>query len=621
MTETNNNHFRERFSDIGAGLIREEENRSVLPSTEGLKLDTKFDISQHNKGFAGPPIDIKGVADKVKPPGIGDLSIDADFGKLDEGIQKIKKQLIDEKIRKWIDNAQILIAERQFLSAITVLDEALDADSTSALALLLKAHCLCGLEDYNAALMSLAAARQHVHDQEMLILILMLQAACVRSITVAFESKIETLIEKRCFNQALRMVEAELLRQPFNIALIYHRCSILYLMGKSQDAKLAVLSAMQSVGQENIALFQGLLDHITFEENQHYLEAARQALRRGDTAQALKQLQPCRDVLAGNEQYEAVRAYIEEKSPRGLFSSVFSRREKILPLTEPLRETLLLWLLAEEFNTGISAMNAAHYDLATIAFSAASKIDNRCKIICFLHGLSIYNEFELALKRQEKSLDFNRIIQSLEISADLFLRASTDPNVAQQSQDLRKAVLSYQAQLKEALRERARQEEEAKSLNELVKDFNSIMENLENNPIGSIVELENAERNFRKLRQRCDGFIKNCTKEKRREILGQILSSIDRNLEQVDTIRNDIRKNEQVKVINNCVAMYNEMMEYFNSNPIKNVDDINLARKMVKNLSDMVEKARSGEGRGSEVSKVLDKLEEAIQNIKRQLRF
>ena len=382
MTETNNSSFRERFTEIGAVLKREEMNRAVLPSTEGLKLDTKFDISQLT-GFASPPIDIKGVADKVKPAGVGDLRIDADLGKLDEGIQKIQKQQIDEKIRKWIEEAQKLIANQQFYPAIKVLDEALDAESTSALALFLKAHCLYGLEDFNTAQSVLDSAQQYVRDPEMLILILILQEACVRSITAAFEGKLGTLIEKRRFVEALALVETELQHQPANVALIYHRCDVLYLMGKVREAKQAVLSAMQSVELENAALFQGLLNHITVEENQRYLEAARQALRRGDPAQARKQLQPCRIALAGYEQYEAVRAYIEEISPRSFFNAVFSSREKILPLTEPLREKLLLWLLAEEFNTGVAAMNAAKFDQAAVAFNAASNIDNRCKMICF----------------------------------------------------------------------------------------------------------------------------------------------------------------------------------------------------------------------------------------------
>lgn len=619
MAETNSSAFRERFTEIGAVLKREEMNRAALPSTDGLKLDTKFDISQL-EGFTGPPIDVKGVADKVKPAGVGDLRIEADLGKLDEGIQKIQRQQIDQKIRKWIEEAQKLIAKRQFRPAIKVLDEALAADSASALALFLKAHCLYGLGDYDAALAISDAAQQYVRNPEMLILILVLQAACVRAITAAFEAKLGRLIEKKRFVEALALVEAELRRQPANVALVYHRCGVLYLMGRVRDAKQSALTAMQSVGPENAGLFQGLVNHITVEENQRYLEAARQALRRSDPAQALKQLQPCRAALAGYVQYEAVRAYIEEKSPRTFLSAVFSSREKISPLTEPLREKLLIWLLAEELNTGVAAMNAEKFDQAAAAFAAASKIDDRCKMICFLHGLSIFKGFELALQRQDKPLDLNRTIASLEVSADLFMRASTEPAVAQQSRNLQQAVLAYQTQLKEVAREHARREEEARPVNELIKDFNSLMDSLQNDPIGSVADLESAERNFRNLRQRCDKLRKNRTKEQGREVLDQIFSAIDRNLEQVDKIRDDVRKNEQVQLINNCVTLFNAMMQHFNTNPIRNLQELEQARNMVNGLSDMVSKARTGERRGSDGSRVLDQLEEAIQNLRRQLR-
>jgi len=615
MAETNNSPFRERFTEIDAVLKKEEMNRTALPSTEGLKLDTKFDISQL-EGFTGPPIDVKGVADKVKPAGVGDLRIDADLGKLDEGIKKIQKQQINEKIRKWIEEAQKLIAKRQFRPAIKVLDEALTADSTSALALFLKAHCLYGLGDYNAALTVLDSAQQYVRDPEMLVLILILQAGCVRAITAAFEAKLNALMEKKRFAEALALVESELRRQPSNVALLYHRCVVLFAMGKMHEAKQAAHAAMQRVGPENADLFQGLLSHFALEEHQRYLEAARQALRRGDPAGALQKLQPCRTALAGYEQYEAIRSYIEEKNPRGFFNTLFSSREKVLSLTEPRREKLLLWLLAEELNTGALAMNEAKFDQAAAVFVAAAKIDNRCRMICFLHGASIFNGFQQALQRQDKPLDPDRAMASLETAADLFARAAADPIVAQQSKNLRQAVLAYQAQFREVARERARREQEAKPVNDLIKDFNALMDGLQNNPIGSINELESTERKFRDLRQRCDKLRKNRTKKQGREVLDQIFAAIERNLNQLDKIRKDIHKNQ---LVNQCVTGFTNMIEHFKRNPIRDQNDLQTARNMTRNLFDKVAKARAEHSRGSEAWQVLDQVEAGLNNVSRQL--
>lgn len=614
----NNSPFRERFTEVEATLKYKDIERTILPSTEGLKFDTKFDISQL-EGFTGPAIEVKGVAEKVKPAGMGDLRIDADLSKLDEGIQKIQKQRINEKIRTWIEKAQKLIAQQKFREAVKVLDEALKADATSAQVLFLKGYCFFGLGEHEAALAILNDAQRYAHDPDMLILVLVLHAACVRAITAAFEAKLAVLITKKRFAEAIALVESELRRQPSNVALLYHRCVVLFLMGKMHEAKESTLAAKQRVDPENANLFEELLNHFVFEEHQKYLEAARQALRQGDPAGAQQKLQPCRKVLAGFEQYEAVRSYIKEKSPQGFFRSIFSSSEKVLTLTEASREKLLLWLLAEELNKGVSAMNIAKFDQAATAFANAAKIDNRCRTICFLHGLSIFNSFQQALQNQDRTLDLDHAITSLETSAELFAYAAANPNLAQQSKNLHQTVLSYQAQLKEVRQERAHREQESKPVNELIKDFNGLMDNLQKSPIRSTNELESAERKLRDLRQRCDKLRKNRTREQGREILDQILAAIDRNLEQVDTIRDGVRNNEQVQLINNCVSMFNGMMQYFNNHPIQTLQQLEQANKMVNAISDMVKKARAGERRGSEGLQVLDQLDEAIQNLRRQL--
>ena len=61
------------------------------------------------------------------------------------------------------------------------------------------------------------------------------------------------------------------------------------------------------------------------------------------------------------------------------------------------------------------------------------------------------------------------------------------------------------------------------------------------------------------------------------------------------------------------------MMQYFNNNPIRNLQQLNQARNMISTLDGMVAKARSGQQRGSEGLRLLDQLEEAIKNVKRQL--
>ncbi|MFQ5753888.1 MAG: hypothetical protein ACE5HI_18020, partial [bacterium] len=454
--------------------------------------------------------------------------------------------------------------------------------------------------------------------REIIVLILVLQAACTRAMIEAFEIKLGALIKKKRFKEALALVERELQDQPANVAFLYHKCNVLFLMERKPQAKQAALDAMNRVDRENAKLFQGFIDYITVQENQRYLEAARMALRRGDPTQALEKLKPCRTALAGHEQYEAIRAYAKEKKPGGFLGSIFSR-DKVVPLTDGIRQKLLQWLLTEELNAGALAMNAGKFDNATVSFAAAAKIDNGCRIICFLHGLSIFNGFQQILNRKERLPNLDHSIKSLETASELLARSSAGPIVGKQSANVRKLVNNYHSQLQEVARERAQREKEAKPVNELIQKFNNLMDSLQKRPISSIKELENAEQKFRDLLQRAETKRKRLPKGELREVLDQIIPAIDRNLKQVDKIRKDVQKNEKIQLVNNCVTLFNTMMQHYENNPIRSHQDLEMAQNMIERLSEMVDEARSGQPYGSEGLKVLNQLEVEIKKVKRQL--
>ena len=162
MTNKKSSQFRERFTEIGGGLQQDKSERPVLPSTEGLRLDTSFDISQLDS-FAAPQVEIKGVADKVKQ-GMEGLRVEADLGKLHEGIEKIRRQQVSDQIRGLMEEAQRQIAKKLYRPAIKTLDKALAVDPTSTQVLFLKGYCLFGLGEHDPALDVLNEARNQARD-------------------------------------------------------------------------------------------------------------------------------------------------------------------------------------------------------------------------------------------------------------------------------------------------------------------------------------------------------------------------------------------------------------------------------------------------------------------------
>src|SRR5207249_3380437 len=143
---------------------------------------------------------------------------------------------------------------------------------------------------------------------------------------------------------------------------------------------------------------------------------------------------------------------------------------------------------------------AGNFDKAIAALMAAEQVDDRCGVISFLHALAMSRQFEKSLQNEKIVPDLDRSIESLRIASQLLRRAASDPLVAGQSRNLLEVVDSYQAQLLEIARERARVEHDARPINELVKDFNALLDSLEGS-VGSIKDVESAEKSLNYLRQ------------------------------------------------------------------------------------------------------------------------
>jgi len=604
MSASDHGRFRERFAEVGSGLRRVEGEPALRPSVAGLKLDTALDFSKL-ASFSPVQVEMKSVAERVKPEGGEGLKIEADLGRLDEGVRKILQQQKIDKVRRLVEEAQALIAKEQFRPALQLLEKALESDPGAGAILFLKAYCFFGMREYEGALEVLNRARESTPEPQTLVLILILQAACARAVTRALEAKVLELVKNRRSQEALALVEGALRRQPSNIGFLYHRCNLLWFMGRAREAKQAVLENLQRVGPENSGLFQELLNQIHLEENQQHIEDARSALRRRDSREALCRLDACRGVLAGNEQYEAVRAYAEEVMPRGLIGSWLARIRSA-PSDDPKRQKVLLWLLSEELNAGITALNAKNFDRAAAAFAAASKIDPRCGIICYLHGLAVFEGYQQTLEKKLGNLDIERAITALTTaSEDLWACSRMDHRLSQQGEGLRRIVEGHLAQLREV-----------ELVNQLIQRFNGLMEGLEHHPPSSEEDLERAERSFRELRQAVDSAKQSQPTKASQQELHQLLSGIDRNIEQVGELKKEIRL---ASAVNCCVQSFNDMMEHFQRNPIRNRNELERAKQRAQTIRIMVDAARGGVARGSDGRRVLDELEQALQRVEQQL--
>jgi Tetratricopeptide repeat len=593
MSKKKESQFRERLPEMGVGLVREQAPKR--PDVDGLVLDTSFDITEL-EDFSRSSADKAGDVEKFKPPTEGGLSFgELDADNLDEALHKIQQQQINEQITSLLDEAMRLMEEEQYPAALRVLDEALAIVPGSTAVLYLKGRCLFFLGLYEEAYDLLTLCREGVTDSETLITVLSLQGACARAVIDDIEAQLDAFRAKRQDEAALRLIENSLRRMPYSPTLLYHRCGVLLAMGRLAQAKSAALVGLERGGEENAALFQQMYDQAAEREIQPLLEPIRQALRAFDTAKAVKLLQSQRAMLSGQERYESARSYAHEKSPSrsgvGL-RALFSRDKEAPPepLTDERRQRILQWLLADELDAGYDAMERDDYKQANAHFRAAADIDGECRIISYLHGLSIYRGFLLLLSDENAVLDLQWCMKELQVAADYVRRAAADPLISERCTALASAVKHYYDQLVEIERERKRREEESRPVNEVLKFYNETMDYLEKNRVGSMKVLLWARDRFRQIIQHAEKERRRRSKEQGGEILDRLIVAVNKHLLQLDQIEGDVKIQEAV---NDCVDGFNQMIDYYRRYSITSYTEKYRAQEKVKNLLEKVSSART----------------------------
>jgi tetratricopeptide (TPR) repeat protein len=306
----------------------------------------------------------------------------------------------------------------------------------------LKARCLSELGLHEAALRVLRHARSRVSDPQARILILKLEADCVRATTRALEGRLIELLGKHQVAEALQLVNEGLRRQPSNIVFLYHLANVKWLSGDREAALRTIEEARRHVGRESIDFIDELERKIEFGPHWDAVEAARLALRCGDSEAATRHLESC-TALKGNEQFDGLHAYAEQK--RRTLSQLF-RTKAAAPLDSSRQQTLR-WLLAEEVRRADAALRAGDHAQARAALEEAAKIDAGCAAVCQRHARAIFLFYRKAFDQQASTVR-RAATDDLKTAEDLAARAAADPDYREQSQTLLKSIQELRARLR-----------------------------------------------------------------------------------------------------------------------------------------------------------------------------
>lgn len=581
----------------------------------GLEIDTSIDLSKM-EDFGVQKVDLVGAASKVKPVDEKGLQIDADMGKLDEGIRKLQAQQANQQVAQLLEKAQALLNAGKPKEALVLLDKALGIAPTAAELHFFKGYCLFMMDSYEPALASLEQARGFARSADLFMLILILMAACMRSMNEAIAQKIQHLVNSKKYKEALALAETYLRQQPQNQAFHYHRAGILMLMERFADAEASVRQSLGIFKGEQAEQLLELLEVIRWNKNQHLVAKARASLRSGRNAEALNVLQGCRKELEGVALYDGALALAYELGgPTGL--AALFKRDKPRPVKDTERQKVLQWLLADELNAGVDALSNEKYSVAVQKFSQAYKIHKGCGVLCFLLALAKMRQLEESFEG-EKQHDLDEDMQMLQSAYDTVKGAFSDAEIAPQAQGLQKSIRGYLDQFEEIKRQQEQEMQEFRQIQETIDSYNSLMEEIKRHPIDSMGTLNSYERRFKELRVDADRLRRSRKPERGGKVMGDLCDAIDRNLSQLEEIRPQARSGESVGKINEVMKIYNTVMEYYQSNPISNKNELKGAISALTHLKSMVKDAYKSnpdyEGR-----EILDQLSDAIDRNLRAL--
>ena len=437
----------------------------------------------------------------------GLVSVD-DPAALAERMRAMRDREADLKVQRLLDRAERAADQGDHGAALTLVNEALGLDRTSASAWLLKGRCLIEIGDFAQAAQVIAVAQRHARDPSGVRLAAALLRSCEREEMRAFTATLSDLVEQDRLAEATDRVRQRLRERPEDPILLHNWCALLLLADDVQAARAVAEDALRTVDRSEGGRFEELLRHIAQRECEPRIEAARTALRRGDTAGALARLEECAGAIGDTERFLALRSYAQQRhADRAQLALVRRLRRRAdersgaAPVDPDTRQRLIEWLVQEELDAGWAAFQNEDYPAASRQFEAAEAIDDRCCLISFLHAAALFrgllDQFE---GRRKPSLEHAHEV--LAEAVELAGRAAGDASVGQPSRELAATLRSSLDTVREVQRQVAR----AEAVNGCVSRFNQLVKHYERYPIRTVEQRDAAARSFQSIARQATGL-------------------------------------------------------------------------------------------------------------------
>ncbi|MDX8037380.1 hypothetical protein SK803_44910 [Lentzea sp. BCCO 10_0856] len=345
-----------------------------------------------------PPLDLGRRAFALEPEAVpdrlGDRLAPHDDGLrtgtggdwLSDDLARLREHEADLKLRGLLDKAEQALREERHADAWEHVEAALGIAPATVAALVLGVRCQHVLGEYETVLDRLIAARPDITDDADVKVVAQLVSTCELRLVDQVSEEADGLLDGDELDEAVEYVEQRVSRHPEVAGLHYVHGAVLYQTGQFPRA-LEVVEAARGADPE---MFEDLYLAIQAKLCAPRVEHARQSLRAGEPKTAIEHLVACGEMLYSDSRYELLWSYAHEryaKSSKVPFVGWRrTRRAGVPPLSPAELQDVLGWVLAEEFNAGVTALGNQDFTATSTHCARAEAIDARCGVIAYLHA-------------------------------------------------------------------------------------------------------------------------------------------------------------------------------------------------------------------------------------------
>lgn len=542
-----------------------------------------------------------------------DLKIsEIDFGESFEGLVQLNR------VEELLAQAKALINDKKFTEAIDRLDEILAIDANVHEAVYLKGHCLAGLGEFYQALEIIFPLRAVNLSQQLPALLENLRTT-IRNGLFLHVLLISVADEQGGQNGRLIDYMERLIDLDPEMGLYYFLLSGgLMRRGRGEDALLVLDDGLRMDATGMTDLLSGFRFQIQQAVMGEKLQPAVAAFKKGHYRQARNALKPVMERFRNNEMVAVFDEYLKVLDP-GLLGFMSKKHDELPPPLGDEDTVLSLYqlIVKEEIDLAMQWLQAGRPDASIAMLLQGRAYTPRYPLINFMLGGLIYRFSEHLLTSGQKNIDQTYdLVRQAQVYAKLGVLDASNEEAPRLLNAIGQLLQVLDA-LRQALR---RRNEEIQIGNRLIGEFQEIMNEAQGG-IKSVQQLDALASRLVRLNNELQDVLPDITQEDIKQPLDQLDEAIQRNLGEVDNIREQIAQSHDVETVNSHYNTFKTMMDALNSGNVKITtrEQLEGLISTFEFMKDSVERDRH-KVTSREAREALDNLVPAIQNVLSQLR-